>query len=81
MAAAITSFTNTKEYDYLLQQPKEELAQRVLVQRDMIHDLMFQQSSAVSTDSLQAELLQEELEEAREVIRRLIEGLPQEWDG
>jgi hypothetical protein len=74
MAAAITSFTNTKEYDYLLQQPKEEL-----VQRDMIHDLLSRQSNTQNASS-EVLWLEEELEEARGTSHRLIEGDSVEWE-
>lgn len=84
-----SSFTETEAFARLLQKSKEELVQRVLVQRDMLGDLLsYSKNSRLEalTDELscsQARVaeLEELLAKRNDTIARFVEGLPIEWDG
>jgi hypothetical protein len=94
--SVISSFTDTQAYDSLLRQSKEQLAQRILVQRDLIRDLRSLQTDTKELDTLKVELdnskaeidhahaqilwLEELLEDCRDRNRRLVEGEAVEWE-
>ncbi|HNY33519.1 MAG TPA: hypothetical protein PKK68_02575 [Methanothrix soehngenii] len=91
MAAAVTSsFVGSPAWDYLLQQSPEKLAQHILIQRDIIRDLRaMPMSDSHEMEALQLEIdsshaqilaLEEDLTEARDTIRRLVEGECVEWE-
>jgi len=80
-----TSFKGTKAFNRLCGKSKEELAQRVLVQRDMLRELLSairHQEAAPDSSELEyhIQILEEELSEAKETIRRLVEGSLAEWE-
>jgi hypothetical protein len=91
MAAPIaSSFTGSPAWNYLLQQSPEKLAQHILVQRDIIRNLRVMptddtreiEALQLEVDSSHAQILalEEDLTEARDMIRRLVEGECVEWE-
>ncbi len=83
--ASATSFEGTEAFNKLCCRSKEELAQRVLIQRDMLRELLSAvQHQEVAPDPSEREYriqtLEEELSEAKETIRRLVEGSSVEWE-
>ena len=91
-ASVISSFVGTEAFNRLLLQPKETLAQRVLVQADMIRDFctahidntqrpeQYDFDDQLSYNQARILELEELLADAKETISRLVEGDATEWD-
>lgn len=77
--------SSTSEYRILLNNSKEELAQQVIVLRDLLRALRAQLRAAVESERspepcIRCGELEEELTEATATIMRFIEGASTEWD-
>lgn len=82
LMVTLTSFLDTPAFKRLCNLPVERLAQHVLVQRDIIRALQTKNREPEDTTYFVSRIaeLEESLAEANEVIQRLIEGDPVEWE-
>lgn len=65
------------EFQHLLSEPKAVLVQEIIVLRDMLKEL---RTSKNAEPCFRCSELEEELQDARDRFRRLIEGDAVEWE-
>lgn len=78
----ITSFSDAPAFAKLCQLPVEKLAQHVLIQRDIIRALQASAKEPEDVTCFTSRIaeLEELLAETKDILKRIIEGNPVEWD-
>ena len=75
--------SKTSEYRILLSESKLELVQQVIVLRNLLRALRIQLRTAKTEskpDPFLRDVLEEVFAEAKDTIRRFVDGQPVEWD-